>query len=219
MTLKRVNHLGWIVVSALVCIVLTSSGQVVSARLATETLASPRVALDVTPTPTLPARTHTVAPGDSLWTIAVKFYGDGTRYVLIQQANDLPPNTRLRTGQVLVIPFLETENPSTPVPTLPVATALPTPRAATPTLVAPTAPPAAFPQPTFTSAPPSNPAAPSDASNLTLILSATGFILNVLGVICLLGSLLCGLLSYDLYRRARRLARRRYISNRVQAGL
>ena len=49
-----------------------------------------------------------MAPGDSLWAIAQKFYQDGSRYQDIFQANlDVisDPN-RIYVGQILVIPSL-----------------------------------------------------------------------------------------------------------------
>lgn len=54
------------------------------------------------------AEQYTVAPGDSLWAIAQKFYQDGSRYQDIFQANlDVisDPN-RIYVGQILVIPSL-----------------------------------------------------------------------------------------------------------------
>jgi len=231
MSFKHINHFGWIVVGLLVSLVLWGKvdrvGNASSIILGAPTVSNARptpalssvrfVDLDVTPTPEAETRTYVVKPGDSLWTIAVKFYGDGTKYVLIQQANDLPPNVRLRNGQVLVIPFLEAERTPTQVPTLPVATPsapivpLPT---FTPTVL-PSASVTAFVTPVPTSLAPTT----SSDSTIALGISITIGILNVLSAICFLGSLLCALLSYDLYRRSRRLARRRYISNRVQAGL
>ena len=47
--------------------------------------------------------TYTVQTGDTLAGIAQEFYGDATRYPLIQEANDLA-GTQLRVGQEIVIP-------------------------------------------------------------------------------------------------------------------
>lgn len=58
------------------------------------------------PTPP-PARTHTVVPGDTLWRIALRFYGDGGRFPTIHEANrDIIGNNPnlIFPGQVLTIP-------------------------------------------------------------------------------------------------------------------
>ena len=51
-------------------------------------------------------RTYTVKTGDCLWTIAVKMYGDGTKYLKIYNANKdkIGANYIIYTGQVLTIP-------------------------------------------------------------------------------------------------------------------
>lgn len=46
---------------------------------------------------------YTVKIGDSLWTIAKKFLGDGNRYKEIQKVNGLK-TTVIKSGQVLKIP-------------------------------------------------------------------------------------------------------------------
>lgn len=52
-------------------------------------------------------KTYTVKSGDSLWNIAVKFYGSGSKYTKIYNANKSVigsnPN-KIKKGQVLVIP-------------------------------------------------------------------------------------------------------------------
>lgn len=62
-----------------------------------------------TPSPTPPApapsqTTYTVVPGDTLWGIAVHFYGDGTRYPEIAAANGVANPNLIFPGQVFVIP-------------------------------------------------------------------------------------------------------------------
>ncbi len=47
---------------------------------------------------------YTVQKGDSTWKVAVKFYGNGYRYVEIEKANNLKHNQHLSIGQVLTIP-------------------------------------------------------------------------------------------------------------------
>ena len=57
-------------------------------------------------TTTTQQRTHTVVSGDTLWAIAVKYYGNGSKYTNIANANkDKVKNPNLiYPGQVLVIP-------------------------------------------------------------------------------------------------------------------
>jgi nucleoid-associated protein YgaU len=55
--------------------------------------------------PTEP-RTYVVQPGDSLFRVAEKFYGDSTQWKKIRDANRtrIDPDGRIRAGQVLVVP-------------------------------------------------------------------------------------------------------------------
>ena len=55
------------------------------------------------PAPT-PQRTYTVVPGDTLWGIAVTFYGDGTRYPEIAAANNIENPNLIFPGQTFIIP-------------------------------------------------------------------------------------------------------------------
>lgn len=57
-----------------------------------------------TPEPTPPNRTYTVQPGDTLWGIAVLFYGDGTRYPEIAAANGIENPNLIFPGQEFIIP-------------------------------------------------------------------------------------------------------------------
>ncbi len=61
-------------------------------------------ATDTTTDPPPPARTHTVRKGDTLWSLAMKFYGDGKRWREIAQANNIEDETKLPIGKVLTIP-------------------------------------------------------------------------------------------------------------------
>ncbi|MCS7479464.1 LysM peptidoglycan-binding domain-containing protein [Umezawaea endophytica] len=55
--------------------------------------------------PAAPAQqTWTVDPGDTLWAIAEKAYGDGNQYQRIADANGLDNPDLIQPGQVLVIP-------------------------------------------------------------------------------------------------------------------
>lgn len=51
---------------------------------------------------TPPSGTYTVRKGDTLWSIAEKFLGDGTRYPELKKMNNLSDN-RLKIGQVLKV--------------------------------------------------------------------------------------------------------------------
>lgn len=52
---------------------------------------------------------YQVAPGDSTWKVAEKFYHDGRHYPAIEQANHLQPGQWLEVGAELVIPKLDPE--------------------------------------------------------------------------------------------------------------
>ncbi|MFF5388008.1 LysM peptidoglycan-binding domain-containing protein [Streptomyces sp. NPDC013012] len=49
-------------------------------------------------------RTHTVEPGESLWAVAERFYGDGSRHHEIAAASGIEDPDRIDVGQVLTIP-------------------------------------------------------------------------------------------------------------------
>ncbi len=61
-------------------------------------------------------RTHEVLKGETLWTLAQRYFGDPYRWPLIFEANtDLLPNPHLlEPGQVLVIPGLSAREPQGP---------------------------------------------------------------------------------------------------------
>ncbi|WP_431957347.1 LysM peptidoglycan-binding domain-containing protein [Nocardia lijiangensis] len=56
------------------------------------------------PAPEPEPNTYTVEPGDTLWTIAERFYGDGNRYQEIADASGIPNPDAIEPGQVLTIP-------------------------------------------------------------------------------------------------------------------
>lgn len=57
------------------------------------------------PEPAEPAaRTYTVESGDTLWAIAERFYGDGSKYQVIAGASGIPNPDLIQPGQVLTIP-------------------------------------------------------------------------------------------------------------------
>ncbi|MGW4842713.1 LysM peptidoglycan-binding domain-containing protein [Nocardia brasiliensis] len=60
---------------------------------------------EVPPPPPAPeVRTYTVEPGDTLWAIAERFYGDGNRYQEIANASGIDNPDLINPGQVLTIP-------------------------------------------------------------------------------------------------------------------
>jgi nucleoid-associated protein YgaU len=56
------------------------------------------------PAPEPAARTYTVVSGDTLWAIAERFYGDGSKYQVIADASGVPDPDLIQPGQVLTIP-------------------------------------------------------------------------------------------------------------------
>jgi len=58
-----------------------------------------------TPAPVTPAkRIYTVHKGDTLWSIAVQYYGDGQRYRDIIKANPGLEPTKMYVGQQIILP-------------------------------------------------------------------------------------------------------------------
>jgi len=70
-----------------------------------------RTAQEVTSTATSPtitmSQSHTVSNGETLWSIAEKYYDDGFQWKTIAQANNLGDTSSLEAGQTLVIPLKE----------------------------------------------------------------------------------------------------------------
>lgn len=73
----------------------------------------------------LEPQTHTVSTGESLWTIAEKYYGTGYKWVDIKEANNLRDANGIAVGQELIIPNgneliaqanSDTENQTEPLP-------------------------------------------------------------------------------------------------------
>jgi len=67
-----------------------------------EQAAAPAAEEVVPPPPA--AQTYTVEPGDTLWAIAERFYGDGNRYQEIADASGIDNPDAINPGQVLTIP-------------------------------------------------------------------------------------------------------------------
>ncbi len=57
----------------------------------------------VTPAPA-PVKTHTIRTGETLWSVAKKFYGNGQRWREIAAANDIADESKIPIGKVLRIP-------------------------------------------------------------------------------------------------------------------
>ncbi len=51
-------------------------------------------------------KTYKVVKNDSLWGIAQKYYGDGSKYMIIANSNSIANPNLIRVGQVLTIPVL-----------------------------------------------------------------------------------------------------------------
>lgn len=85
--------------------------------------------------------THVVKPGETLWSIATRYYGDGHQWRAVARRNgiELSGGTGIRVGSTLIIPSRKTVVAS--ASTLPARTDTTTPRAAT----APAGPPAPAP--------------------------------------------------------------------------
>ena len=56
------------------------------------------------PEPEPAVRNYTVESGDTLWAIAERFYGDGSKYQAIADASGIPNPDLIQPGQVLTIP-------------------------------------------------------------------------------------------------------------------
>jgi len=71
---------------------------------AEEAVAEPVAEAAPEPEPEPAVRTYTVESGDSLWAIAERFYGDGSKYQVIADASGIPNPDLIQPGQVLTIP-------------------------------------------------------------------------------------------------------------------
>ncbi|MFG1797825.1 LysM peptidoglycan-binding domain-containing protein [Nocardia altamirensis] len=65
---------------------------------------APAAPAEEVPPPPPAAQTYTVEPGDTLWAIAERFYGDGNRYQEIANASGIDNPDAINPGQVLTIP-------------------------------------------------------------------------------------------------------------------
>ncbi len=71
---------------------------------AAEEVPAPAPAPEPAPEPEPAARTYTVESGDTLWAIAERFYGDGSKYQIIADASGISNPDLIQPGQVLTIP-------------------------------------------------------------------------------------------------------------------
>ena len=71
---------------------------------AEEAAAEPVAEAAAEPAPEPAARTYTVESGDTLWAIAERFYGDGSKYQMIADASGISNPDLIQQGQVLTIP-------------------------------------------------------------------------------------------------------------------
>jgi LysM repeat protein len=71
---------------------------------AAEAAAEPVAEAAPEPAPEPAARTYTVESGDTLWAIAERFYGDGSKYQMIADASGIANPDLIQPGQVLTIP-------------------------------------------------------------------------------------------------------------------
>ena len=187
-------------------------------------VASPLQQTTITPTATPPStksagsndKTYTVESGDTLWSIAQRYYGNGAKYPLIMQANNLTDTFRLRIGMVLIIPIAIEESLPILQPTLtatPIVLLQATPSLPPSATIAIEALFAGTPANLLTTLQPIPKTTNSDNG---IPVSAIAMVLNILSGIFFLGSIGCVLLAYDSYRRAKRLLRRKAIGNRIR---
>jgi len=71
---------------------------------AAEAAVAEEAAAEVVPEPEPAARSYTVESGDTLWAIAERFYGDGSKYQVIADASGISNPDLIHPGQVLTIP-------------------------------------------------------------------------------------------------------------------
>lgn len=189
-------------------------------RSATAPLPTPTALFSLDPK----SRIYTVENGDSLWSIAQKVYGNGSKYTFIQRANNLGDRAKLQTGMALIVPPLESEESVGGPLVMPIATREPTPL---PLMQSAMVPP---PIPTASSSSDTLSVSASDSMVEPItppLVKKTAYpvvgyfvlVLNLLSGLFFLASVLCSYLSFDIYWRSRGYAHRRNISSRIRAGL
>lgn len=142
--------------------------------------------------------TYTIQTGDTIYLIAQKMYGQGSKYSLILSANNINENTRLLPGTILKIPVLPVSTSPTLLPTL------------TATLVLPSVTPTIVPSPT-------QPVSTQPLSNefegpIAIIKMLTVFATSTLAV----SLVVCLFLAFVVYSSSRRIARKQRMARRVR---
>lgn len=84
--------------------VIVIVGVLVVRNLKTDKRAVPQELLNGTNSTVASNKVHTVVKGDSLWNIAVTYYGDGFKWTEIATENKLANASLIEVGQELVIP-------------------------------------------------------------------------------------------------------------------
>ncbi|CAG0960185.1 hypothetical protein ANRL3_00827 [Anaerolineae bacterium] len=154
--------------------------------------------------PQASSQTYTVQSGDSPWVISQKVYGDGTKYKLILDANNLTTASRLRVGSVLTIPALPGAAPA------PIATATQPAAAITAPTLAPTvaltlAPPITATvaiTTTLTITPTRAPTASGLIPNS--LIAPASIAITILSVMLFIAALVTAVLAFFVFERTRR---------------
>lgn len=173
----------------------------------TLTPTNPRNGGRTTPTLQNEFQFYKTQPGDTIYLIAQKVYGDSSKYALILSANNLNENSRLLAGMMLKIPVRATPTATlTLSPTWTVTVALPS---ATSTLI---------PTPTRLVAVQTDGEtgmSPGADEQAAIIAMLTTFATSTL-----VGStLVCGFVAFVFYSSARRISRQQAMARRVRPPL
>jgi len=165
---------------------------------------------------------YEVKAGDTLWSIATTVYGNGSLYILIQQANELPEKAVLRVGSKLLIPSTDAPTPTLVPSSQPTEyitpTAVPSPQSsATNTAVPMISSSESFSADSETKAPDTtNKSNGQEWSSLIRYIQWSEYLLSI---VCFWGSVYCAYLSFEVYQRNELYIRRRTIGDRVRTGL
>ncbi|MEZ4660219.1 MAG: LysM peptidoglycan-binding domain-containing protein [Caldilineaceae bacterium] len=125
------------------------------------------------------ASSYVVQAGDTLYAIAVRVYGDGEKFPLIQQANNLANPNLIEVGQTLLIPALD--KPADDLATIAqiMGGSLATPTTPAASAVTPPTPPPVAPPPVTPPTPPTPPPAPATVDGSAPIQGAQYGVLSI----------------------------------------